>query len=161
MRTKLFVSVLTSGLFFTASAQQWQNGTAPGSIYYSGGFVGIGTSPSYGLDVMGITRSRYLIAEVPAAGDVGGWFRGAANGNANVVLQGNGGSNRAYWITATNDILRIGGQGAAEPAEGAMNIRHDGKIGIGTSDPGIYNLAVNGKMVPPGLIMCLAGIIIS
>jgi hypothetical protein len=64
------------------------------------------------------------------------WVRGAASSSGNTVFQANNGAGTAYWISAKNSgLLAIGGNGATEPASGALNIDGTGNLGIGTSSP--------------------------
>jgi hypothetical protein len=109
----------------------------PTFSFLSDGKMGVGiTNPAYPLDVNGSIRSKSsIISDVAQPGEIGGFFRGASNGYANVVLQSGAGQNRMYWLTATNDVFRIGGHGAAEPGAGALNISWDGKVGFGNSEP--------------------------
>lgn len=112
---------------------------------YMGGSLGVGMTPVYPLDINGVIRGHSLIATSQSAG-ITGHFIGAAGNNSNVVIQGGGGTYRAYWITATNDVLKIGAHGGTEPATGALNINHLGQIGIGTIQTGSFKLAVEGKV---------------
>lgn len=112
---------------------------------YMGGSLGIGMTPVYPLDVNGTVRSHALIATSPGAG-ITGHFIGAASTNSNMVIQGGAGIYRAYWLTATDDVLKIGAHGATEPAVGAVNINHLGQVGIGTLQTGSFKLAVEGKV---------------
>ncbi|AEV97009.1 hypothetical protein A4D02_18420 [Niastella koreensis] len=125
------------------------NGSLTDAMEITGeGNVGIGTiSPWTKLTVAGTTyTSQGIISDVQQAGAAAGWFRGAANANANVIIQGSLGNYGAFWLTAGPQIFKIGGNGGTEPAMGAININDVGQVGIGTSSFGSFKLAVEGKI---------------
>lgn len=141
-KTSIFFAV--SILALQASAQ-WQNGTPSTNIYYSAGNVGIGTTtPEFSLDVNGFLRTRYFICDAPAIGEIAGAFRGATNGSANVVLQGGGG--QAYWMSGTNGILKLGGNGGSEPSKGAINIDYLGNVAVNSVQDFGEKFNVNGNI---------------
>jgi hypothetical protein len=96
------------------------------------------------LDVNGFLRTRYFICDAPAIGDIAGSFRGAPNGSANVVLQGGGG--QAYWMSGANGILKLGGNGVAEPSKGAVNIDYLGNVAINSVQNFGEKFNVNGNI---------------
>lgn len=134
-------------LVISASAQQWvNNGT---HIYNTNsGNVGIGVpNPTFPLDVDGMIHTRSLFVSDPQdPSGLAAWFRAATNSNSNVVIQGGAGNYQAYWLTATNGLFKIGGNGGQEPAVGAINITSSGNVGIGITNPGTFKLAVEGKI---------------
>lgn len=101
--------------------------------FTSDGNVGIGeTSPQFKFEVNSISR-----------------FKAPSNTNANIIIQGGvgvGTGYQAWWLTGGNGILKIGGNGATEPSTGAINIDYTGKVGIGTTSMGSFQLAVEGKI---------------
>jgi hypothetical protein len=123
---KLLILSFSLCIIQQSIAQSWQ--PSGNNIFFNGsGNVGIGTAtPAFSLDVNGFLRTRYFICEAPAIGDIAGSFKGASNGSANVVLQGGGG--QAYWMSGTNGILKLGGNGVSEPTKGAVNIDFRRKI---------------------------------
>jgi hypothetical protein len=118
-------------------------------VILNNGNVGIGTTnPGYPLDVNGVSHvNGMFVTDAPQAGNISTWIRGYAS--ANLVLQGGihpGSAWEAYWITATNGVLKIGANGGAEAAVGAVNINDNGDVGIGTTTPKA-KLAVNGDIL--------------
>jgi hypothetical protein len=119
-------------------------------MYLGGqGNIGINTStPAYPLDVYGgwACMRVGLMAKAATPGAIAGWFQGPASGDANVVLQGGGGNDAAYWITGTSGLLMIGGNGANEPT-GALNINGQGNVLIGKTAQtnSTYKLDVSGN----------------
>ncbi|MFM7025398.1 MAG: hypothetical protein ACKOWC_04980 [Limnohabitans sp.] len=107
-------------------------GSIEAALTVLSGNVGIGTAtPGAKLDVSGT-----LNVALPTAGAFAS-VRGAASASANLVLQPNGTSGPAYWLTAKNATatLEIGGNGGAEPSQGAVSISGSGNVGIGTNAP--------------------------
>ena len=114
------------------------------------GWVGINsTSPAYPLDVYGgwACMRVGLMAKAATAGAIAGWFQGPSTGDANVVLQGGNGNYASYWITGTNGLLMIGGNGLTEPTSGALNINNSGNVLIGKTAQtnSTYKLDVSGN----------------
>lgn len=142
---RIIFLIVSVAIGHATSAQTWTSGT---NLIYTTGSVGIGTaSPAFPLDVPGVIHTKSaFIADVQNAGDAGAWFRGAANGSANVILQGGAGGYQAFWLSATNGIFKIGASGGVEPTTGAINIDYLGNVGIGTTAPGSFKLAVEGKI---------------
>jgi hypothetical protein len=144
-KTFLFLGFLLSANFIFA--QYW---TASGNNIYNTlpGYVGIGTAPSCPLDVAGMIHSSYsLVIDQAAGANIGGWFRGAATGSGNIVVQGGGGTWQAYWITGANGYMKIGGSGGAEPGTGAINVDNTGNVGVGTLNTSSYKFSVAGSAV--------------
>jgi len=149
-------ALLFSGLLLAVNvlfAQTWV--TSGSNLYLSPttALLGIGTStPAYKLDVTGtIHAAGGVIVDAQTSGSIGGWFRGVASGDANVVLQGDAGSWPAFWISGTQTYLKIGANGGTEPGTGAINIDGSGHVGIGTLNTSGYNLNVNGTAVFDGV----------
>lgn len=120
-----------------------------GNAIVPSGRVGIGTTtPGAPLHVVGMNYTNgSIVVDQPVVGGISGWFRGASAGNSNLVIQGGGGNYEAYWITATNGLLKIGANGGVEPAVGAININDNGNVGIETTNTYGYMLAVNGSAI--------------
>jgi len=108
-----------------AWAQQWTSGSG-GTIYYNGGSVGIGTAyPEAKLDVDGgqlvISNSTVTPSSVRIYG-------GTDGGNTSGVYLINSAGNYGFAVTSY-------GTGY-----------FSGNVGIGTTNPGTYKLAVNGAI---------------
>jgi len=127
-RTLLLCSFLVlSHLIF---AQYW---TAAGNNIYNSlpGYVGIGTGPSYPLDVAGtIHTSGALLTTSTSTNSTGVWIQGSASGNANMLLQANAGGGVAFPLTAAPYVLMIGGS----TTKGAINIDYNSNVAIGTTN---------------------------
>jgi hypothetical protein len=141
-RTLLFCSFLIlSHLIF---AQYW---TASGNNIYNSlpGYVGIGTGPSYPLDVAGtIHTTGCLLTTTTAANSTGVWIQGSASGNANMLLQANAGGGVAFALTAAPQLFMIGGS----TSKGAINIDYNSNVAIGTTNTTSgYLFAVAGSAV--------------
>jgi hypothetical protein len=87
-------------------------------VLTAAGNLGIGTtSPAANLDVRLSGTAQFVRVQ------------GAASGSSNLVLQSDGGSGSAWWLTAkTAGYLAIGGNGGSEPATGALNIDGTGRV---------------------------------
>jgi hypothetical protein len=132
-------------------AQYW---TASGNNIYNSlpGYVGIGTGPSYPLDVAGTIHSSYsLLIDCPNSGGWGANFRGGSSISGNIVLQGSAGTWTPFWISGANNLMKIGGNGSTEPSKGAINIDNNGNVGVNTTNTSSYNFSVNGTVVCDGL----------
>ena len=129
---------------------QWSPADASGNMHnLNTGTVVVNQATSgFSLDVTGWSHvNGMFVTDAPAAGNISTWVRGYAS--ANLVLQGGvypGSAWEAYWITATNGVLKIGANGGVEPAIGALNINDNGDVGIGTTTPQA-KLAVNGSIL--------------
>jgi hypothetical protein len=132
---------------------QWT--TSGSNIYNSNtGNVGIGlTNPTVPLDVNGVMRTRSGLIAYGAStggispGNLAAYLLGPSGGDANVIIQGNSGSDVAFWLTGAPQYLMIGGQGGSEPAKGAINIDYTGHVGINTTNTSGFNFSVNGTAV--------------
>jgi hypothetical protein len=127
---------------------QWTTVSGTNNIYNTAlGYVGIGTSnPTAPLDINGLVHTNYLfVNDAPSAGAIGIWVRGFSTGSGNLVLQANGGNSQAYWITGADGMLKLGGNGGTEPTVGAININYLGNVGVGTTNPGSFKMAVEGS----------------
>ena len=118
------------------TSSQW-SGTAPGSINYTGGNVGIGTaSPGYLLDVFGIVR-----AGNPVSASI-------YLTNSEVKWRGDGTAH--FSIFNQNSTLQIRNtSGNFEPGTAGSNlvtINTSGNVGIGTTNPG-YKLETSGGAI--------------
>ena len=105
------------------------------------GYVGIGASPFAPLDVRKESSGSNIVV---------GYFSNpsdAAGSQVSIDLNVGSGMPTAWRITGTGSDLRIGNAVAATPA---VTITGSGKMGIGTTDPGNYNLAVDGSAAKPG-----------
>ncbi len=146
-------TILLSSFLFLSHvifAQYW---TASGNNIYNSlpGYVGIGTAPSFPLDVAGNVHSTgALIVDAQSAGNIAGWFRGVANVSGNVVLQGGAGW-QAWWLTGANGYLKIGANGGTEPAMGVINVDETGHVGINTLNTTGFTFNVNGSAVFDGV----------
>ena len=141
-RTLLLCSFLIlSHLIF---AQYW---TASGNNIYNTlpGYVGIGTGPSYPLDVAGtIHTSQCLLTTSTNANSTGVWIQGSSSGNATMLLQANAGGGNAFQLSAAPYFLMIGGSST----KGAINIDYNSNVAIGTTNTSSgYLFAVAGSAV--------------
>ncbi len=144
-KTFLFLGfLLFANIIF---AQYW---TASGNNIYNTlpGWVGIGTAPSYSLDVAGTIHSSYdLVVDQATGNNIGGWFRGPANASGVIVLHGNQGNWPAWGLTGSAGYLKIGGNGGNETFTGAINIDQSFHVGINTLNTSGYTFNVNGTAV--------------
>jgi hypothetical protein len=148
-KTFLFLGfVLSANLIF---AQYW---TASGNNIYNTlpGYVGIGTAPSFPLDVAGMIHSSYsLLVDQAAGANIGGWFRGAPNTSASVVVHGNQGNWSAWWVTGASGYMKLGTGGGNETWVGAINIDQSNHVGINTQNTSGYTFNVAGSAVFDGV----------
>jgi hypothetical protein len=146
LTTLLFVS-----RFVTAQTNPW---TISGNNIYNTlpGYVGIGTAPSFPLDVAGMIHSSYsLLVDQANGANIGGWFRGYANTSANVVVHGNQGNWVAWWLTGSSGYMKLGNGGGNETWVGAINIDQSNHVGINTQNTNGYTFNVNGTAVFDGV----------
>ncbi len=110
--------------------------------------VGINTmTPGYNFDVNGVMHSNnQLLVDQLGANNAGVWVRGNPTGDASMILQGGAGNWQAYWFSADNGVLRIGGNGGVEPTLGAFNIDYLGNTAIGGNTASNYKLDVYGNL---------------
>lgn len=88
---------------------------------------------------------------VGTAGNSGLFVQGAHQGiNGNITLEADG-QDQVFWITAANSLFKIGGNGASEPAIGAINIDGIGHVGIATTNTSGFNFNVAGTAVFDGI----------
>jgi hypothetical protein len=138
----LFSFLFLSHVIF---AQYW---TASGNNIYNSlpGYVGIGTGPSYPLDVAGVVHTTgAFISDAQTSGAISTWVRGINNVNANLVIQS--ANKQAWWLTGANGYLKIGANGGTEPATGVINVDETGHVGINTLNTTGYTFNVNGSAV--------------
>ena len=111
-------------------------------------YVGINTTnPTWNLDVNGsIHTNNILIADAQFANSAAGWFRGTSTGDANIIVQGGAGGWTPFWITATQNVFRIGMSGASEPSTGVINIDNNGNMAVGGNTSTNYKLNVVGSV---------------
>jgi hypothetical protein len=154
MRKALFLSgcLLLSQLLFSQT-NAW---TISGNNIWNAlpGYVGIGTAPSYSLDVAGFIHSSYAVLVHGA--NSGGWHEaiiGPSGSSGNLMLQGNAGSGwNQFWLSGGNGIMKLGGSGGTEPSQGAINIDASGNVAIGTlNTTSGFKLGVNGTAVFDGV----------
>ncbi|NML22991.1 hypothetical protein HHL16_19090 [Pseudoflavitalea sp. G-6-1-2] len=145
-RILLSVSVVISG--FTAMSQWTTLGNGNVHTTNLNTNVGINTNtPGYALDVNGwMHGNSTLLMDTKVAGDITVHLKGPVGRGPNLVLQGGGTGQVAYWLTGDNTALKIGGNGWNEPAIGAINVLVNGNVGVGTATPGSFKLAVEGMI---------------
>ncbi|MES1249623.1 MAG: hypothetical protein ABUL46_03020 [Chitinophaga rupis] len=146
---QLFLFLLLAGISSTLFAQWSPTPSNANNIYNTNtGNIGIGTNnPGYPLDVNVTTHNTAIVInDAQHAGDVSLWLRGASTGSANMILQALAGNSQAYWITGADGMLKIGANGGVEPTAGVININYQGNVGVGTTNPGSFKMAVEGAL---------------
>jgi hypothetical protein len=104
----------------------------------NGGNVGIGTvTPSQKLDVNGNINIAGAAGRRLFMGGVGGTTFG-------IAYDANNPNYGMFYTEAAVDYISLSPNGNAN--NGVMNIYGDGAVGIGTTTPGNFKLAVNGKI---------------
>jgi hypothetical protein len=155
---KQTILLLLSFCAFNSVFSQWNyvSGSS-GPIYYTGGNVGIGTSsPGAALDIAGSFLARLGVnVRTDPSNPITAYLSGPTSGtqSSNVVLQANAGGGNAFWLTAANFYLKIGGSGGSETTAAApINIDYLGNVGINTLNTGGgYKFAVNGTAIFDGV----------
>lgn len=144
--------LLLPSLFFLTYALSAQN------TFPSSGNVGVGTSsPSYPLDVNGVIHSSHgLLVTATDNGINGltlaGYLIGPSDASSNVIMQSTGGTGNAFWLTASQYYLKLGGVGGSETNVAPINIDYLHNVGIGTLNTGNgYLFSVAGTAVCDGL----------
>lgn len=101
----------------------------PAFTVTNAGLVGVRkATPLFGVDIDGNS-----MVNLQVAGDYSG-IRGAAGGNASLMLQSNQTAGQQFWVTTkTDNTLHIGGIGAAEPTTGALVVTSTGDIVSGAA----------------------------
>jgi hypothetical protein len=127
--------LLTNGLAFAPT--QWR--TAPGGGIGFAGPVAVG-----GLDPAG-----YMLKVEGTAFVNGEILSGAQGSHYLVYTQKAGMNNGLYWDDAQSDLELWTNTGRR------LSVKNDGRIGIGTDDPGIYTLAVEGAVGCRELVVTL------
>jgi len=154
MKKALFLS---SCLFLTQLLFAQQNAwTISGNNIWNAlpGYVGIGTAPSFSLDVAGFINTSYALFVHGA--NAQGWHEaiiGPSGSSGNLMLQGNaGGGWQQFWVSGGNGIMKLGGNGGIEPSQGAINIDAAGNVAIGTlNTTSGFKFGVNGSAVFDGV----------
>jgi hypothetical protein len=120
------------------------------------GYVGIGTTtPSYKLEV--VTPSTVGMRLQTSSSTVGSPqldFLDAARGAETVISSTDGATTGTYIASYSNHPLMFG-TNAGSAALAKMTIFNNGNVGIGTSDPKGYKLAVAGNMVAESVKVAL------
>ncbi|MBN3033669.1 MAG: tail fiber domain-containing protein, partial [Candidatus Saganbacteria bacterium] len=144
--------LLKGGNEVSLGGPQWSAASGSG-IYYTGGKVGIGTASPNSNSVLTIADSAYpaLSLKDAGTGDYGqlaavlsnGYYSAFAAKN-DVVLRSNAGS---LILTASNIMgdVKIGTKFGGNSESVKMIVKSDGKVGVGTMDPG-QKLEVNGSV---------------
>ena len=74
------------------------------------------------------------------------FIQGQTAVDANLTMEGIGNA-QIFWLTAGNNVFKIGGVGATEPAMGVLNIDYQGNLGINTLNTAGYKFAVAGSAI--------------
>ena len=79
------------------------------------------------------------------------FIQGQTAVDANFTMEGIGNS-QIFWLTAGNNVFKIGGNGGSEPAMGVINIDgNTGHVGINTLNTTGFTFNVNGTAVFDGI----------
>jgi hypothetical protein len=146
----IFIALLLVSQFAVAQTNPW---TISGNNIYNTlpGYVGIGTSPAFPLDVAGMIHTSYALMVDQATTGIGGWFRGPANTSSNLVVHGSQGNWIAWWLTGSQGYMKFGNGGGNETWVGAINIDQANHVGINTQNTSGYTFNVNGTAVFDGV----------
>jgi hypothetical protein len=74
------------------------------------------------------------------------FIQGQTAVDANFTMEGIGNA-QIFWLTAGNNVFKIGGVGGTEPAMGVINIDQNGNVGVNTLNTAGYKFAVAGTAV--------------
>jgi hypothetical protein len=97
------------------------------------------------------TSSPGLYIPVSGANSSGLFVQGQTGVDGNITLEGLGNS-QVFWLSAGNNLFKIGGNGGSEPAMGVINIDgNSGHVGINTLNTSGFTFNVNGTAVFDGI----------
>lgn len=164
MRKKTYYLAICLLLLFNASFGQWAGSTTTADAIYRDGNVGIGTtSPQAKLDVKGLyylNRPPLLVDQLSTLGIPADYYLGIAPTNLSSA-------NNSYMVLnfPTNNAFRIGTNYDGHLANGYYRdielgrylgdpyliIKDGGNVGIGTTNPGSFKLAVEGNIGARGV----------
>jgi hypothetical protein len=104
------------------------------------------------------TSSPGLYIPVSGANSSGLFVQGQSGVDGNITLEGLG-SAQIFWLSAGNNLFKIGGNGGSEPAMGVINIDgNSGHVGINTLNTSGFTFNVNGTAVCDGMtVMAFSG----
>jgi len=74
------------------------------------------------------------------------FIQGQTAVDANLTMEGIGNA-QIFWLTAGNNVFKIGGVGGTEPAMGVINIDYQGNVGVNTLNTAGYKFAVAGSAI--------------
>lgn len=110
------------------------------SLCVGGGNAGVGTiSPSYKLDVYGVSRSKYMIFYNNAYNGNSGYVGGGASGSDEIILEAYSGNALSLWSNGNRTIY----------------LNTSNNVGIGNMTPS-YKLHVTGDIYATGGVTCLS-----
>lgn len=95
------------------------------------------------------TQMGPIYIPIFTGGNSGLFVQGPTGINGNITMEGN--FAQIFWLTAANNVFKIGGIGATEPGLGAINIDNFGHVGINTLNTSGFNLNVAGTAVFDGI----------